>query len=563
MKGADLKARHGHQAIPQGDDTQTVSARPGATPARADVAADGIHSRGAVFGRYRVLSLLGQGGMGNIYAAYDPELDRKVALKVLRQEALGRKKGEAAQLRLIREARAIAKLNHPNAVRVYDVGTVGDQVFVAMELIEGLTLAQWLEIEPRPWREILRIFLEAGKGLGAAHAAGLVHRDFKPSNVMVTLDGQVLVLDFGLARAPMATETPDSEEEESPRSPAMNTPTTLTGEASGTPAYMAPEQFRGTGADARADQFSFCVALYKALHGEPPFEGDTLPELRRAIEKGEVREPSAKTRVPSWVRRALLRGLDADPEARYVDLKDLLAVLEHDPLARRRQWLGAAALLLGLVAALVTGLQCSANKRSLLCRGAERKLAGVWDAGRKDVLRQTFLTSGLAHAESTWTRIEDRLDGYAEAWVTTHTEACEATRLRGEQSAEMLDLQMACLDKRLRELRITTDLLAGADQQIIRNAIPMASNLPAIDACVDREALASAPHRDPETEAQADQIRERLFKIKALDLAGKYAEGLALVQEATDIAESLSDQPLLADDLKQVEAWLAEHPGTP
>src|SRR3954454_17707170 len=299
-------------------------------------------TRGASIGRYVVLGLVGRGGMGEVYAAYDPELDRKVAVKLLRvKPGAGVSLTEGRQ-RTLREAQAIARLSHPNVVVAYDVGTFEDKVFIAMEFVDGNTVTFWLEQQPRTWQEILRVFIAAGHGLTAAHEKGLVHRDFKPDNVMVGRDGEVRVMDFGLAR--QVTDKPAHEKTSStrpipvmiaehgpdavpddqmttillngpptgPPAPAAATDSkalsgmfevqlTRTGAMMGTPAYMAPEQFLGTETDARTDQFSFCVALYEALYGERPFSGSTMFALTTAVVKGQVREAPQSSKVPLWV----------------------------------------------------------------------------------------------------------------------------------------------------------------------------------------------------------------------------------------------------------------------
>src|SRR5439155_5865060 len=232
-------------------------------------------------GRYVVERELGSGGMGLVYAAYDPELGRKVALKLVRPRASGKMGPSEGRARLLREAQAMAQLTHPNVVAIHDVGTFGDQVFIAMEYVEGRTLSEWLSATKRPWREIVSLFAQAGRGLAAAHAKNIVHRDFKSDNVWVGEDGRARVLDFGLARAmrgagelPQSAGAPaEGKATRSPRVPLLAAAVTLPGTFLGTPPYMAPEQLKGESGDARADQFSFCVALYYALYGELPFAG--------------------------------------------------------------------------------------------------------------------------------------------------------------------------------------------------------------------------------------------------------------------------------------------------
>ncbi|MFY0532801.1 protein kinase domain-containing protein [Nannocystis pusilla] len=302
-------------------------------------------------GRYRLLERLGAGGMGIVYAAYDARLERKLALKLLRPSRLG---SAEAVARTLREARALARLSHPHVVHVYEVGELdGREIFVAMEHLAGPTLRAWLDAEPRPWPEVLAVFRQAGEGLAAAHAHGIVHRDFKPHNAMFGADGRVRVLDFGLAqvdgaaeaREPLAAANPD----DLPRT------LTSTGALLGTPAYMAPEQLAGHKGDARSDQFSFCVALYEALYGHRPFAGETLGELADSVSSERVTPPPRSTDVPAWVRAALLRGLRADPERRWPSMTELLAALSGDPAARRRRRQRWTAVTMGLAGVLTGG----------------------------------------------------------------------------------------------------------------------------------------------------------------------------------------------------------------
>ncbi|MCB9701177.1 MAG: SUMF1/EgtB/PvdO family nonheme iron enzyme [Myxococcales bacterium] len=292
--------------------------------------------RGATIGRYVVLSRLGSGGMGVVYAAYDPELDRKVALKLLKAG-----QGDAAgRARLLREAQAMAKLAHPNVVAVHDVGTVDDQVFIAMEFVQGTTLSRWLWQKPRSWAQIVELSLAVGRGLAAAHRAGLVHRDLKPENVMVGDDGRVRVMDFGLARVDgraLAGSTPLADSSARPREAALDLDLTRTGAMLGTPMYMAPEQWEGGETDPRTDQFAFCVVLWEALYGERPFGGGTVAALSHAVTNGIISAPSDPSRAPPWLRRALERGMTLIPDERWPSMDALLAELGRDrrsPLAR-------------------------------------------------------------------------------------------------------------------------------------------------------------------------------------------------------------------------------------
>ncbi len=512
--------------------------------------------RGASVGRYVVLDRVGGGGMGVVYAAYDPELDRKVALKLLRIELFESSEGFEARLRLLREAQALAKLSHPNVVAVHDVGTFEGQVFVAMEFIEGLTVNQWLQEEKRSWREVLGIFLQSGRGLAAAHEASLVHRDFKPSNVVVGGDGRVRVLDFGLA-APMdpalrledLQKHKDTEPELLQQSSALIAHLTQTGSTLGTPAYMAPEQHLGLGADMRSDQFSFCSALYEALYGQLPFSGADYREFANAVRRGKIREAPAGSGVPLWLRKVVLRGLDPDPEGRYPSMQELLQSLSQDPSLKWRRWLlgTAAVLALGGVLALQSWRE---RKASQLCQGAERKLEGIWDAERMEAIEKAFLATGQpeAYVRSTWRTSKDTLDEYADRWVRTHREACEATRIRGEHSEELLDLQMACLEDRRRGLRELTYVLGDANADVVGRAIDAVEGLDRLDDCINLELLQTVvkPPEDEETEQRVDEAQDAIRKAKAHREVGKGSEGLQLIRGAMEEQQDLQYSPVIA-----------------
>jgi formylglycine-generating enzyme required for sulfatase activity len=334
-----------------------------------------VLARGATIGRYLVLERIGAGAMGVVYAAYDPELDRKIALKLLRPQ------GQATDLsrrqaRMVREAKAIAKLSHPNVVGIFDVGVHEGQVFMAMEHLAGGTLRDWSAAKKRSWRETVQLFIAIGRGLAGAHAEGLVHRDFKPDNVLLDKNGVPKVVDFGLVRlAASAVELSSSgafqREKDDAAAPATTVSEpgdagslTRTGALTGTPAYMASEQFRSEAVDARTDQFAFCVTLYEALYGERPFAGDNILALADSVLRGRVREAPKESQVPGWVRRVVLRGLEANPDRRLAGMDDLIAVLADDPAVARRRRLvaiGVAALLVGTV---VTARQISTQRQT-------------------------------------------------------------------------------------------------------------------------------------------------------------------------------------------------------
>ncbi|HXN41203.1 MAG TPA: serine/threonine-protein kinase, partial [Myxococcaceae bacterium] len=326
-----------------------------------------LFAPGERIGRYVVERLVGEGGMGTVYAARDPELGRVVALKLLRVRASGSEDSAGLRSRLLREAQAMALLAHPNVVTVFEVGTLGEQVFLAMELVEGGTLTRWLAERTRPWEEVLKVFLEAGRGLAAAHAAGLVHRDFKPDNVLVGADGRVRVMDFGLARTSTATlegaSAAADEPSASPTSSGLTASLTRTGALLGTPAYMAPEQMRGEPVNARADLFSFCSSVYEALYGQRAFQADSLAKLRLKIEGNEVSAAPPGRPIPTWLRRELLRGLRANPTERHETIDELLAALSKgkERPSVRKSLIAAGAIAILAAVLVVAGSRFGAR----------------------------------------------------------------------------------------------------------------------------------------------------------------------------------------------------------
>ena len=522
--------------------------------------------RGATVGGYTILSLIGRGGMGEVYVAYDPDLDRKVAIKLLRPSL-----AEAAEgrVRMLREAQALAKLQHPNVVVVYGVGLLDESVFLAMEFIDGMTAASWLRAERRGWRDVLRVFLAAGRGLAAAHDAGMIHRDFKLENLMITRDGQVRVMDFGLARAVASDRADDGIElnatailtetdDDGPvaASPLLHASLTRTGAQVGTRLYMAPEQFSpGQRLDARSDQFSFCVSLYEALYGERPFEAPDLSTLKQNLFANTVRPPPPHKHVPPWIRRLLLRGLQPLPEARFPSMTALLATLEADPGQRRRRWAAVAASV-----AIAIGLAVVANRvgngARTLCAGADARLAGIWEPGagaspRKLAIRRAFTATGQPYAESAFVGASRLLDEYVARWQGMYRDACEATHVRGEQSAEILDLRMSCLGERLGGVRALTDLFANANASTVENAVTAAGALQAFDGCADVKLLRALviPPEDAAQRRRVDDLRDELARFVALRDAGQCLAADKKAQPLIDAARSVAYEPLLAETL--------------
>jgi tetratricopeptide (TPR) repeat protein len=496
-------------------------------------------TRGATLSRYVVLERIGHGSMGVVYAAYDPQLDRQVALKLLRTRG---HQLEELQRRLLREAQALARLSHPNVVAVHDVGTHGDSVFLAMELVEGTSLEHWLK-EPRPWREVLRVFRDAGRGLAAAHAAGLVHRDFKPANVLVGRDGRARVMDFGLARPSnrvAASSTPPPRESPQEHDDA---PLTRTGVLVGTPAYMAPEQLRGQGADALSDQFSFCVALYEALYRMRPFMGTSIQALRQARSEGQVRVPKSEQKVPARVRRAVLRGLRPHPEERFPSMEALLEALTPSTL-RVRTWLAASVLAVGLLGVGVD--YALSHRHEVRCAQEADKLAAAWSPERRERVQAAFLATGKPFAPAAWEKLSAELEAHAAQWRTLRTEACLAAEAKTSETAWQTGV---CLDARLWQLAAVTELLEEADAQTVQNAQQMVASLEGLADCKEAPALSIRPLPPDALRPRVDAARRRLAEARARMEAGRYSDGIQVTAAILQEIQGLDYRPLEAEVL--------------
>jgi eukaryotic-like serine/threonine-protein kinase len=513
---------------------------------------------GADVGRYRVLDCVGVGGMGVVYAAYDPVLDRRVALKLLRvtKDARG---SQGRNARLLREAQALAKLTHPNVITVHDVGTWEAQVFVAMEYVEGSTLKEWLRTR-RAWPELRDVFVAAGRGLAAAHAAGLVHRDFKPDNVLIGRDGRVRVTDFGLARwgQPSRAEHDMRATDELRISslgagsvePSPVVSLTETGSLVGTPAYMAPEQYEQRPADAASDQFAFCVALYEAVYGERPFAGRTLAELASNVlegRMGEVLPQSHEVGVPRAVRQALRRGLSRHASDRFASMDELLAVLDHRPARRLRPWAALGVAVAGLGTAGLWAYAQGDIPRSAFCR-TERGLSEVWGPERREAIAEAFLATEVPYASDTVARALPAVDAYVAGWERLRARSCEpgAVMLEGPGGAA---LRERCLDRRRVALEALLEGFEHATPAAVARAVGSVAALPDVDRCGDPEALVAElpPPVPAEQRAAVGRVRDELARAEGLLAGGRYPEALELVRRADAEAQALGHPPLQAE----------------
>jgi eukaryotic-like serine/threonine-protein kinase len=513
--------------------------------------------RGFSLGRYIVLGEIGAGGMGVVYAALDPELDRKVAVKLLRNEEAS----EGMRARLVREAQALARLSHPNVVTIHDVGQHDGQIYIAMEYVEGVTLTRWLGT-PRSWRQVLDTLQRAGEGLAAAHDKRLVHRDFKPDNVMVGDDGRVRVMDFGLARGQLVAPEdlehtlPQAGGEEDPGAqPRSNLGATRGTGVVGTPAYMSPEQHRGEPLDARTDQFSFCVALWEALYGQRPFAGDQLPALVMNVLTGTVRAPPTDRGVPSWLRRAIESGLAVDRAERYPSMRALLQALEHHQRrARTRRRLAVGLGGLAIAALVAGGMMRARQAKAAACVEQARAAAAIWP-GRLPEVREGIAGSGLAYAQTLPERIDPWLDTWAEEWAGATEDACRRLTIDETLSPAAYRRVEGCLELQRVDVETLVEGLVAGDPTAVRSAVPDAADLPAASECLDLDRLARMAWPDDTQWNEVQELRRSLVaqarprsRIE-LDAAIERARGLIARAEAVGFAPLVAEAQLALGEI--------------
>jgi eukaryotic-like serine/threonine-protein kinase len=504
-----------------------------APPVRLDHRLDvGIEPGTLVDGSYRVLRRLGGGGMGVVYLAEHEELQRQVALKLHLGEVDSQ---ELARLR--REARVMARLSDPNVLAVHGLGTHEGRMFIAMEYAEGGTLKTWLEVGTRPWRETVAMLAQAGRGLAAAHRVGVVHRDFKPDNVLIGSDGHPRVADFGLAR-----RWDDPLELATGPSPLVSDDAsrfTVTGAVVGTPAYMSPEQFDGIEVGPASDQFSFCVVLYEALIGRRPFTGRTTMELAAAVHIGELRPVPPGTRVPGRLLSIVARGLRPVPGDRHPSMEALVHALEHvrGARARRTRWAMGGATL-GI--ALLVGQQAAVMATPAPCETAEEGLASAWDEARRDAVVAAWPVGNASEAATALAAV----DAWAAAWRAQRREVCLATRVREEQSELAFTLRMACLERMAARLEALTGELAEVTGGRDPTAALVLAELPQLAECEDIEALDRLVNRFSERSlldnaeqarawAEADALLTRAITRERLARPG----WVELAEQALELAE--------------------------
>jgi serine/threonine-protein kinase len=511
--------------------------------------------------RYILLREIARGGGGIVFSAFDPELDRKVAIKLIRSGT-----GESAQesrIRLLREAQAMARLDHPNVIPVHDVGTYAPQdlrvddgrrgdipergVFVVMELADGIDMRRWLLAQRRTWREVVAVFRDAAAGLVAAHRAGLVHRDFKPSNVMIDGEGRVRVLDFGLARAVSPSgdsPAPDRREADGSRGDTLSTPLTGHGVVVGTPAYMSPEQHRSGSVDERSDQYSFCAALYEGVYAKLPFPQRTLDDLLQAKEAGAfARRPDA--RVPRWLDRLLATGLAPRPDDRHASMAVLHAELGRDRTRALRWGLAALVVVGGAVAVVASGGEGDP------CGGLARELAGIWDEPVRATVETAFLDTGVPYARQAAHTVSDDLDRYTLQWIETRKHVCEAALAEGAAPMAETARAMLCLDRRLTRVGGLTQLFATADAKLVEGAAAAVADLPPVETC-DQRSSAAGIARSEVPHEELLEVEAEIARSVALSHAVRYEEALRVARSAVEMAEGVGEPIVLGRALDQL-----------
>ena len=501
----------------------------------------------ARIGRFSIESRIGAGGMGVVYKAEDKQLGRKIAIKLLRTSLPDDDddSGDESVGKLLREAQTLAKLDHPNVVAVHEVGVLDGEVFVAMEFIEGQTLRQWLRSGPRAWEEVREAFVQAGRGLAAAHRAGLVHRDFKPENAMIDGTGRVRVLDFGLARA-AGSGPPSSLVARMIHSGTAGPQTTT---IAGTPAYMAPEQHLGLPCDARSDQFSFCVSFYEAVFGARPFPDGDAAQRFQAIMAGELRRSPRPVRAPGWLRAALVRGLAAVPNRRFSSMDELLHAVTEAPRIRRRRLVAATIVLLG---GIVAGLAASlyVETRDTCTRHADR-LDALWSS-RRDALQAAIVGSGAPYAAGTWERLDAVMRARAAEWARVYRGTCEAYADVAVEDERPLDLRMQCLHRQAGDVEAVLTALAEEPAAAARHAIKVEDQLDPVAACGEVASLPGWGRADVRATVRGEALHKHLIEVKAAGELGRYKPALARAQALLGEAREFGEPALIAEALLRI-----------
>jgi tetratricopeptide (TPR) repeat protein len=494
---------------------------------------------GQRIGHFEIRDVLGTGGMGTVFEARDLTLDRAVALKLLHPDLAAR-----SERRVLREAQALAKLSHPNVVQVFEAGIAEGRPFIAMELVRGQTLAHW-QASPHGWRECVSAYLQAGRGLAAAHERGLVHRDFKPSNCILDEDGRVRVLDFGLAQrieSSLMNEVRSHVSfEELPLTGGHGGPPTRAHGATGTLGYMPLEQLWGQALDAKSDQFSFCVSLFEALHRRRPFGGESMDALVMAMLEGVIDWPPGAAQAPARLRKLLERGLRAKPSGRWPAMGDVLRELElllrRGNRRRRRWWYVGSGLAIAAVGAWWT-------MREPTCLDSHLELDDAW--GPEQRARVVAAIEGSSVPVPT--EVRPRLDAYAARWIALRGAACTAERDE-LVDADTARLRRQCLAEARDALGDVAARLRDGDDRMLAAAASWSEGLPDLSRCEDvtRFVTLRPLPDDPETAERVRALRHLHALVQVENVQGNGERALELLEEGIAEAEALGYAPLVAE----------------
>jgi serine/threonine protein kinase/tetratricopeptide (TPR) repeat protein len=493
---------------------------------------------GAILGRYHVLRLLGRGGMGAVYEAYDPQLGRKVAVKVLHQQAAQTQESQTivAQSHLIQEAQNLARISHPNIVPIYDVGRLADEsVYLAMEFVAGASLRAKIDAKKVHWREGLALLMQAGEGLCAAHAAGLLHRDFKPENLMVGDDGRVRVLDFGIALAASKQTTVEdisvdslSFDRTSSETLSLDLKAKQDGDIAGTPAYMAPEQFYDVELSAAADTFSFGCVLFEVLAGERPFPSSPIKKRLASIRRGRVNWPR---KIPRWLRQIVEKSLAYQPEKRPASLAALLHEIRHGMRRDARRKLGLR-VVLGLSVPLFVGTLALTRPEPALdpfCGDPSAIVDQVWNAQARQRMKAGFATTTITLSSVILDDNFRALETWREAWIASARNLCpqaDAPSVAATIDVALQEQARACLNECKTEVATLIEIWDHpSDDQVLGSQAAVAS-LSAPRQCSDaaflrtRTPLPTDPIRRQRILANEEKIKSARIRIEQVDWIG-------------------------------------------
>jgi tetratricopeptide (TPR) repeat protein len=503
-------------------------------------------------GRFEILHPIGAGGMGMVFAARDTDLHRTVAIKLLRFTA--RESTDDARARMLSEARAMARVEHPNVATVHEVGVHAGRVFIVMDWVRGGDLRAWTKLEPRPWTQIVDVWLGAAAGLAAIHHCGLVHRDFKPHNVLIDERARALVTDFGLVDVAQHTD-PDEDDR------ASHDAATRTRALLGTPRYMAPEQLACEAVGPAADQFAFCVSLWEALHGVHPF-GEGARETDEWLARMHAGPPSrrADSPVPAAVDAVLRRGLALDPAARFSDMSALSSALRlaRDAHRRRKRVIAAS---VGAMAVLATGLAIGASagasaelaaqgrdraRREAACEQSAADVALDWNDDARARARAGLLASDTPHASQTAAKVTPWMDDYVSRWRAARIEVCRRADVHAIWDASLAERAVSCLEERRLELGALAAALQEADDATVTLAVSAVAALRPVDPCLDATLLARRPEVPAEHHSEIAAIGADLARVRALEITGAYERALALARESSRAADAIGWAPLRA-----------------